>query len=138
MHQLFYVFDEHTNVLKECSKLGLKFYDEQNVYKHVTKNIEYILMSPHDCYSGWTITLMAIPCLTYEELIKTIETSKIYDEIIGCIGILLKKHTETFIYYLSKIETKRTKKIKKIILEDIVENSPYVSKMSKLIELCKS
>lgn len=137
MPQLFYVFDEHTDIVKECLKVGIKPAGDQNTYEYVKGDIKYILLSPHECYSGWTITLMALPYLSYMELIKVIETSKKYDEIVGCIGILLNKYTENFIDYLSKNQTRKIKKIKRIILTDIVNNSPYVSKMIRLIQVCK-
>ena len=138
MKQLFYVFDEHTDVLKECKKAGLKPSGEQFVTGYVFDDTKFILLSPHECYSGFAITIMALPCMNYENLIKVIESSTIEDEIVGSIGILLKKYTEKFTDYLSKTQTRRIKKIKNIILKHIVDNSPYVSKMERLIEVCKS
>lgn len=135
--QFFYVFDEHTDVVKECIKIGLESCSEQSAFKSVFDDTRYILLSPHDCYSGWPITLMALPCLNYEDLIRVLESSRIYDEIVGCIGILLKNHTEKFIDYISKTQTRKSKKIKRMILNDIVDRSPYVSKMKRLIEVCK-
>lgn len=137
MKQLFYVFDEHTNVVKECLREGLIPCDESNFYAYIKEGTKYILVSPHECYSGWAVTLMALPCLGYDDLIKVIESSKVYDEIIGSIGMLLNKYTDEFVDYLSNNQNKKTKKIKKIILSDIVENSTYVSKMTHLIEVCR-
>ena len=138
MKQVFYVFDEHTDVVTECKKKGLELCGNDLVFEYISKDTKYILLSPHECYSGWAITLMALPCLNYEGLIKMVETSKIYDEIVGCIGMLLCNYTDSFIDYLTKVQSKRSKKIKRIILSDIVGNSSYVSQMDQLIRICKT
>ena len=134
MRQLFYVFDEHTDVVRECLKKGLKPCGNTCFDGYVVGDTKYILVSPNDCYSGWAVTLMALPCLGYDDLIKLIETSKVYDEIVGSIGVLLKNHKGKFVDYLSE---NQNKKIKKVILRDIVENSTYVSRMQDLIEVCR-
>lgn len=136
MKQLFYVFDEHTNVGRECLKEGLIPCNNPRFDGYVCGDSEYILVSPNDCYSGWAVTLMALPCLEYDDLIKVVESSKIYDEIVGSVGVLLRKYKNKFVDYLSENQNKRIKRIKKIILSDIVENSTYVSKMWDLIEVC--
>lgn len=137
MKQLFYVFDEHTDVVRECAKEGLTPSGDSYFGGYVKGDTQYVLLSPHECYSGWAVTLMALPCLEYEDLVKVVESSKVYDEIVGSIGILLKRHMTKFVNYLSANQNKRIKKVKRIILSDIVENSTYISKMLDLIEVCK-
>ena len=142
--QAFYVFDEHTDVARECQKIGLEPYGYDFEYpyisedsKYILEDTKYIVVSPYECYSGWAVTLMALPCLHYDELIALLETTKIYDEIVGCIGILLKNYAESFMDYLTKVQNKRSKKIKRIILHDIVGNSSYVAEMDQLIRICR-
>lgn len=136
--QIFYVFDEHTDFINECMKKGM--IPCGNPFRHgfMYGDTRYVVLSPHDCYSGWELTVMALPCLDYENLIIVLESSKVYAEIVGCIGILLKKHEKEFTDYISTLRTKRGKKIKKIILDELVERSLYVKKMTRLIEVCKS
>ncbi len=138
--QHFYVFDEHTDYIAECIKLGLTpVYDkggDVNYFVHHQK--KYIVLSVHECYSGWTTTIMALPCLGYGKLIQLLETTKIYDEKVGCIGMLLKKYNSLFLEYVQKSPSKCVKKLKRIIFKDIAPNSTYVSQMEDLIEFCKN
>lgn len=138
MAQFFYVFDEHTDVDMECKKRGMIPCLGSSDSEYILGNTKYITLSPHECYSGWTVVLMVKENLGYEKLLKLLETTTVYDEIVGCIGILLKENMEEFTYYLTTTKTKRTQKIKKIILKDIVDNSEYVSKMKRLIEVCRN
>lgn len=140
MKQLFYVFDEHTDYIKECIKIGMKpIGNYPFVREFEYDGVVYKALSVHDCYSGWTITLMALPYMNYEQLIMTLKTSKIYDEIVGCLGMLLKNHASCFEKYISQCRKpdKTMKRIKRIICNDIASNCTPVSKMDNLLRICK-
>lgn len=137
--QLFYVFDEHTNFVSECIKLGMKpIKGYPFVEEFDSDGVIYKTLSVNECYSGWEITVMALPYMSYCQLIKTIQESKIYDEIVGCLGILLKDHLQEFMKYLSECSKsdKKIIKIKKIISKELASRSSYVSSMTKLLEMC--
>lgn len=98
----------------------------------------YKTLSINECYSGWEITVMALPYMNYYQLIDTLRTSKIYDEIVGCLGILLKEHLSNFVEYLTKYpkSDRKIRKIKRIILKELACRSIYVASMTELLELC--
>ncbi|MBR5320733.1 MAG: hypothetical protein IKU41_02710 [Clostridia bacterium] len=136
---LFYVFDEHTDYVSECQKIGMiptKGYPY--VENFLFDDVEYKVLSIHECYSGWEITLMALPEMSYNQLVCVLLNSKNYDELVGCLGIILKKYLERFIVDFDKFETskRKFKKIKKIILNEISERSIYVSEMHTLLNKC--
>lgn len=135
--KIFYVFDEHTDYIKECERMGMKS------NKTLTEDFEfdgtkYKVLSPNECYSGWEITAMALPELSYSELFNIVMNSRFYDEIVGSIGILLKKYSDEFITYLKAQSSNniRLRKIKKIIKKEISERDPNVKQMTELLDLC--
>ena len=139
----FYVFDEHTDYVYECKKMGMKpIGNETFIKEFIFDEVKYKVLSLHECFSGWEINVMAIPELSYSELLNVMLSSKYYDEIVGSIGIILKKHLNKFIEYL-KLETsnskqhRKIKKIEKIIKKEISERNPNVNKMDELLHICK-
>ena len=137
--QLFYVFEEHTDFVKECIKLGMKpIKGDQFVELFDFNGVLYKTLSVNECYSGWEINVMALPYMNYSQLINVLENTKIYSEIVGCIGILLKEHLDEFMKYLSESSNrdKRIRKIKKIIVKEISDRSSRVAEMYDLIKLC--
>ena len=135
----FFVFDEHTDYVKECIKIGMKpikghTYVEEFVYS----GTKYKTLSMNDCYSGWTITIMALPKPTYIELIRIVLKSNCYDEFVGGLGILLKEYPQEFKRFLEKSsnKNKRIRKIKKTILNEISIRIPQVLVMSDLLLIC--
>ena len=138
--QLFYVFDKHTDFVRECIKIGMKSINKDLfVGDFDFDGIIYKTLSVHECYSGWEITVMALPYMNYYQLIDTLQTSKIYDEIVGCLGILLKEHLTGFIEFLSKCpkSDRKIKKIKKFILKELTIRNIYVASMTELLDLCQ-
>lgn len=135
--QLFYLFDEHTDVDKVLKKIGLQPCGKHNDVFFLG-DTKYIRLSPHECYSGCAVTIMALPYMDYTALINVIETAKNGDDIIGSTGLLLKKYPKAFTEYLSRTQTRRSTKIKRIISRFIAANSSYVSEMKPLLEVCKS
>ena len=98
----------------------------------------YKTLGVHECYSGWCITIMASPRMEYSQLISTLTKTKIYDEIVGCLGMLLKYHPDEFVEHLANLKCdRRNKKIKKIILRDLAKNCENVQKMTELLSICK-
>lgn len=137
--QLFYVFDEHTDFVSECVKLGMrpiKGFPFVELFDF--GGVIYKTLSVQECYSGWEITVMALPYMDYSQLICTLQVSKIYDEIVGCLGILLKEYSNDFLKYLTNCSKsdKRMKKIKKVILKELACRSRYVASMTDLLEIC--
>ena len=106
--------------MKECIKKGMiPLSDEMFVEEFDFNGILYQTLGVHDIYSGWEITVVAMIDMNFSFLINLIKTTKIYDELVGGIGMLLKMYPEKFTNYLEKcsISDKRIKRIKKIIMK---------------------
>lgn len=143
--QLFYVFDEHTDYVQACIKLCMKPIKYHHTFPEFVEEfnldgVVYKTLGVHECYSGWCVTIMATPRMEYSQLITALVTTNIYDEFVGCLGILLKYHRDEFVVYLAESakNDKRIKKIKKVILRDLAENCEIVRNMTQLLEVCKS
>ena len=137
--QLFYVFDEHTDYVQECTEMGMiPLSNETFVEYFEFDGIKYKVLSVNECFSGWTITLMAMPKLSYSELLNVMLDSRSYDEIVGSLGIVLKEHLNDFILYLKTERSKKLRlhKIKKMIKNDISERNSDVQQMIDLLSLC--
>ena len=138
--RFFYVFDEHTDYIKECKKLGMLPIGKEMFIKEFNLNgTKYKVLSSHECFSGWEITVMAIPELSYSELLNLMINSRYYSEIVGSIGIILKKHLNEFIVYLKSepSNNRKIKKIKKMIRTEISERNQNVQQMYELLSLCR-
>ena len=135
----FYVFDEHTDYIKACEKIGMKAIGDKPDVKHfLFGETEYEVLFCHDCFSGWQITVMELPELSFAELLQLVMSSRCYDEIVGGIGMILKKHSDEFVRFLSTetSNNKKVGKIKKIIKKEISERNPEVKAMTDLLALC--
>ena len=130
--QYFYVFDEHTDYVRECTKIGMiPLSNEEFVEYFEYDGAKYKVLSINECFSGWTIT--------YCELLNLMFNSRPYDEIVGSIGIILKSHLDEFILYLKTEHPKKRRlhKIKKLIKNEISERNSNVQQMFDLLSLCQ-
>lgn len=153
---LFYVIDERTDAVDYCKRKGMKPYEfteircDNQIYRipvqYTYKGHNYIVLNCDQCYSGYDTTLMRLPRLSYEELLKTAITSKKYQERIGAIGIILKENAIEFEKYLLSIkagyfndykEEKQLKRMVKVINDFIWENTSYVGPLKKIHDLCE-
>lgn len=108
MRPLFYLIDEHEDNIAFCKRKKLKplIYKEivvpdtdidfLNVQKYYTPKYVYRVLQSSECYSGYPITLMREPQLSYEDLINVLLRTKKRDEKLGALGILLKQYPENF------------------------------------------
>ena len=109
-HLLFYTIDERTDVAKYCKRKGLKpdkvekkTLDNklfEDIVQYSKDGSRYIVLDEKQCYSGYMLTLMKLPILSYEELLNVALSSKKYDERAGAIGIILKCYAPKFEEYL--------------------------------------
>lgn len=140
--QYFYVFSEHSDFVTECKHFDIIQADNEEYFPRNFKcgDIKYEALYIHDCYSGGTVTVMRHPELNFQGLISLLKTTKSEDEILGSIGILLKKHYNDFYYLLKNREffdKKRLKTISKFILNYIAIECIEVSEMNELLSVCK-
>lgn len=108
MRPLFYLIDEHEDNVIFCKKRRLKpiIYDEVkvpntditflNVQEYSAGKYVYKVLQSAECYSGYPITLMREPQLSYDDLINVLLHTKKYDERLGSLGILLKQYPNDF------------------------------------------
>ncbi len=137
--RFFYVFDEHTDYVRECKKIGMMPIEKEVFVKNFDYDgIRYEVLNLYECFSGWEITVMATPELSYPELLNLMMNSRCYDEIVGSIGIVLKKYPNEFAMYLKSESSnqKRLLKIKKLIKKEIGVRNPDVKAMTELLKLC--
>lgn len=152
----FYVIDERTDVIDFCKRKGMKSYElsevlcDNQIYKipvqYTYKGYKYIVLDCEQCYSGYDTTLMSLPKLDYEDLLKIALLSKKQQERIGAIGIILKEHATQFEEYLLLIkegyfddyqQEKYIRRMIKTINNFIWENTSYVWSLKKIREICK-
>ena len=160
---LFYVIDEHTDEIKYCKKNGLlpyKFEDKvcycsdpsidnqiiKKVIQYAYKDYIYDALDLSQCYSGYVVTLMRLPKLSYEELLETALTSKKNEERAGSIGMILKDYPFEFEKYLLSVknmdfnaleEKKDIKRVVDFINDFIRQNTSYVWSLEKILSLCE-
>lgn len=142
--QKFYVFDEHTDYIAECKKLGFipTKYDDYFVKQFICGEEKYDVYGRNECYSGWEINVVQSENYSFENLLSILLNSRIYDERVVSIGLILKKYYSLFLTaftndsFQGRLEKK--KKIAKLILKDICKKSYDVSKMNELIVICKN
>lgn len=139
MKRFFYVFDEHDYVISECKKMGMHPLCNTGLDKFICEGDIYTILSAHECYSGWEMTLMKEPELGYDDLVWLVYNTRLYSERVGALGILLIRHRERFQEFLAKQpkKDKKTHKIKKMIVKELAECSHYVREMKDLIEICR-
>lgn len=108
MRPLFYLIDEHDDNILFCKRKRLKplIYKKAkvpntdivflDVQKYYTNKYVYKVLQSSECYSGYPITLMREPQLSYDDLINVLLRTKKYDERLGSLGVLLKHYPESF------------------------------------------
>lgn len=143
--QVFYVFDEHTDYIAECKKLGFVpvKYDGRFVKQFELCGKRYNVLGRNECYSGWEINIVQEGIDQFDELMFVLLNSHTYDERVVSIGLMLKNHYNCFLSELTakfsqdRFDRKKKKAVK-LITKDICKNSYDVSKMKELIEICKN
>lgn len=110
----FYVISERTDHVKYCKRKGLipyKFIDKSldgqilnYVTQYVYKGYIYNALGYDQCYSGYMLTLMRLPQLSYEELLNTALRSRKYAERAGATGMILKDYPKEFEKFLLSIK----------------------------------
>lgn len=136
--RLFYVFDEHTDYVRECQKMGMNPILTDSFLKDFEYDgTKYKALSCNECYSGWKITVMALPEMSYSDLLALMMNNQFYDEIVGSIGIALKKYPHEFVAFLSNEPpaNKRIRRIKKIINDEISKKNSNVRQMETLHDI---
>ena len=160
---LFYVVDECTDIIKYCKKKGMmpnKIEDKicycsdpsagnqimKTVTQYTYKSYLYDVLDVSQCYSGYEVTLMRLPKLSYEELLETALTSKHFEERAGAIGMMLKDHPAAFEKFLLSVQTSEYKVSKEqkgidrlvnFIVDFIWHNNSYVWPLKKILFLCE-
>lgn len=141
--QQFYVFDEHTDYLTECRKIGFSIYRQNTAFENTLElsNIMYRVLGRNDCYSGWEINIVEQKEFDFEELLFIALNSCIYDEKVVSIGLILKNYYSDFIDELRRdfqpCNLKHSqKKLLKLILKDVCKKSYQVGNMDELLEIC--
>jgi len=153
---LFYVIDERTDYIKYCKRKGMipyKFTDKRldgQIYKsaiqYTYQGHIYNVLNCAQCYSGYMITLMQLPKLSYEELIDIALSSTKSEERSGAIGIILKDYPNEFEQYLSSIKDidsenlskkNNVKRMVELINNFIKNNTSYAWSLEKILFLCE-
>ena len=137
----FYVFDEHTDYVKECQKIGLSKtikYDKA-IEEWIVDDRVYKRLDPWECYSFLAIVLMQLPEPSFDVLFEMALKSKDYGEKYASLGIILAKHEKLLAH---KIKTQRvlTREMKNLIKEIIrlLNHSTVNEDFSELLALCDS
>lgn len=137
----FYIYDEHDYPKKEWIKLGGRILtDSKGNERYFFNGVEYKYLNCHEIYSGWCITLVRLPELSYEKLFELLRCTKYESELSGTLGLLLKKYEKRFIndfffgeYQISKRQRSKCYKQLKFISEYVSE----VRDMEELLSLIK-
>ena len=158
MHKalLFYTIGEYTSVERYCKRKGLKPFKtimktlDNQPFPVVTQYSkgEYIydVLGYQDCYSGYMVTLMRLPQLSYQELLNVALTSRNPDERAGATGMLLKDHPREFENFLlmvsekdsaGKQEKSQILRLTNFILDFVCAYTSYVQDMGTVITLCQ-
>ena len=153
---LFYTIDERTDIYNYCKRKGLRPYKFENkvldgclfeqASQYVKGDFMYEVLDCDQCYSGYMVTLMRLPKLSYEELLNVALTSKYLDERAGAIGTILKDYPNQFQDYLLALsqtsintsrEIKHIKRMITFINNFIKENTSYVWHFDRILLLCE-
>lgn len=153
----FYTIDEFQDELKYYKRKGLKPYKYKQrtlngqpfdvvATQYKKDNYIYDVLEWDQCYSGYMLTLMRLPQLSYEELLEVALKSKYHDERAGAIGVILKDYPNQFQRYLLALseidinslrEHKRIKRMIIFINEFIKKNNSYVHHLDRILALCE-
>lgn len=144
----FYVIDEHADDIKYCKRKGMVPCKTENgsVKQYLYKGFVYDVLECTDSFSGYAVTLMRFPELSYGELLHTALNSKKDDEIIGSIGMILKKYPKEFEKYLQSLKlnsvtsSAEKRKIKRLISYtlDIYSFSDCMHHLTGIWEQCNN
>lgn len=151
---LFYTIDEFTDADRYCKRKGLtpfKFEDREldghpfkSVIQYTKDGFIYDVLEADQCYSGYTITLMRSPKLSYENLLHIALTSKHLSERAGAIGTILKEHPNQFQNYLLALRNENNawredKRIRRMVIfvNEIKNYTSYVLRAGKILQLCE-
>lgn len=153
---LFYTIDDCTDDKKYCKRKGLK------PHKTVMKRLDdrpfevvvqyskggyvYDVLEWDQCYSGYMITLMRLPELSFDELLHVALFSNNRDERAGAIGMLLKNYSTEYECYLRSVKERgfsnqsEKKKLVRMVkyIHDVVKNyNSCVRELNGVLELCR-
>lgn len=153
---LFYVIGDHIDVDKYCKRRGFKPQEKvvkvlddtpfEVVVQYNRNGQLYDVLGETECYSGYMVTLMKLPKLSYNELLDLALTSNNLDETAGAIGIILKECPKMFERFLSeltkneiknKIEQKQIARIVSLVYDLIRVYIGYVDELEKIFCLCE-
>lgn len=151
---LFYTIDEFTDADRYCKRKGLtpfKFEDREldghtfkSVIQYTKDGFIYDVLEADQCYSGYTITLMRSPKLSYENLLHIALTSRHLAERAGAIGTILKEHPDQFQNYLLALRNENNawredKRIRRMVIfvNEIKNYTSYVLRAGKILQLCE-
>lgn len=153
--ELFYAVGEYIDDAKYCKSKGLR------PHKTIMKSFEgkpfsvvveyakgdniYVSLTESKCYSGYTVTLMRLPELPFEELLSVALTAKRIEDRAGALGMILKKHEVAFEKYLltvkqnenlDSVQKKQIALVTTFVYDNIRENTSYIWDMEKILSLC--
>lgn len=142
---LFYVIDEHTDDIKYCKKKGMKPYNVINgkYTQYEYKGYIYDVLECGECYSGYMVTLMRLPELSFNELLNVALGSKYYEERFGALGIILKDYNIQFEKYLQLLSDdaiyQSRKNIQRMVdrVLDLHQWTSYVCDMHSIMNECE-
>lgn len=142
-YQRFYVFDEHTDYVRACEKIG--FFTTKQIgcfAEEFTRNGEpYKVLGRNECYSGWEINIVPDRDFGFDELALMAFNSHIYDERAVSIGLIIKNFCDDFIAllnvrFLNHKLKRNEKKLLNLIVKDISVKYCNVEKLQELTAIC--
>jgi len=153
--RLFYTIGEHTDISYYCKRKGLipkKFEIKEldgrpfkSVSQYVKGNFKYEVLEADQCYSGYMVTLVRLPRLSYEDLLKVALTSRYSDERAGAIGTILKDYTYQFQQHLMMLAQmdinalSHKKYVRRMLafIKDLKKYTSYVWQLDEILLLCE-
>ena len=153
--ELFYAIGEYTDDARYFKRKGLQ------PYKIAMKSLDgkpfpvvleytngkdiYVSLEADKCYSGYVVTLMRLPKLSFDELLSVALTANRIEDRAGSLGIILKNHEDRFEQYLlaikqneylDTIHKKQIAVVTTFVCEFIQKNTSYIRDMEKILSLC--
>lgn len=145
--KLFYLLDEHEDSYCFCRRKGMLPCDINEhgcTIRYNFKGYTYSAFETADCYSGFSLTFMREPLLSFEELLHIVLTFKREEDRLGALGVILKKYHIDFEAYLDRLhkgEIDYTKNHKKMIsyVNDSIKVNCYRApkELPNIFELCE-
>jgi len=155
---LFYTISDCVDDVEYCKSKRLKPHKtEKNmldglpievVVQYSKCGYIYDVLESEQCYSGYPITLMRLPKLSFDDLLIVAITSKHHEERAGAVGVILKDYSTEFEKYLLQLENdlenircrREKKKIARMvsyICHDVPNYTSYVWERKSILFLCK-